>query len=482
MLKKYGRFVSCTEFAVLNKTILQLLHVEQYKDDRIFGNSKVQIESLFTDDADGKRYDTNVTLKDDDKIKPISISATTKTPITMDIIIPYIKKNMKDEGLLFNEKVISYDIADEKDDDSFYYTKPMVCGSDFVCNTSKYNIIVDSGDYITVYNKAALEQHSLKEIQCIYYIYDSSVVSVNLGPKRDDTSYTIMEFVNGKWKTYESSTIQHQFDICPYINMISYLVDNFEVDGKKIDIEYDEFGLISKGGNSRYECVYKLNDKGEKVIDYIISLHPMFLNQFYNKHHLSTTDTYLWCQDQIIISDDDIIFITRYISELNYEENDKLNKEIKNNESVNNPILSITEIEDYITQEKYEEFFGNSIVTVFGIKWNDRTGIFNSKDNAELTKQLELEIKGQMATTVRDYLCTIYGAEEINNINFESLINFNLKSDNAIIGFNANKEPYYELEFYFDGEKFKDKKFVLYNEFDKFSKLCFHKASIYETE
>ena len=49
MLKKYGRFVSCTEFAVLNKTILQLLHVEQYKDDRIFGNSKVQIESLFTD-------------------------------------------------------------------------------------------------------------------------------------------------------------------------------------------------------------------------------------------------------------------------------------------------------------------------------------------------------------------------------------------------------------------------------------------------
>ena len=144
--------------------------------------------------------------------------------------------------------------------------------------------------------------------------------------------------------------------------------------------------------------------------------------------------------------------------------------------------LSITEIEDYITQEKYEEFFGNSIVTAFGIKWNDRTGIFNSKDNAELTKQLELEIKGQMATTVRDYLCTIYGAEEINNINFESLINFNLKSDNAIIGFNADKEPYYELEFYFDGEKFKDKKFVLYNEFDKFSKLCFHKASIYETE
>ena len=76
----------------------------------------------------------------------------------------------------------------------------------------------------------------------------------------------------------------------------------------------------------------------------------------------------------------------------------------------------------------------------------------------------------------------LYGAEEINNINFESLINFNLKSDNAIIGFNANKEPYYELEFYFDGEKFKDKKFVLYNEFDKFSKLCFHKASIYEAE
>ena len=146
MLKKYGRFVSCTEFAVLNKTILQLLHVEQYKDDRIFGNSKVQIESLFTDDADGKRYDTTVTLKDDDKIKPMSMSATTKTPITMDIIIPYIKKNMKDEGLLFNEKVISYDIADEKDDDSFYYTKPMVCGSDFVCNTSKHNVIVDSGD------------------------------------------------------------------------------------------------------------------------------------------------------------------------------------------------------------------------------------------------------------------------------------------------------------------------------------------------
>ena len=65
----------------------------------------------------------------------------------MDIIIPYIKKSMKDEGLLFNEKVISYDIADEKDDDSFYYTKPMVCGSDFVCNTSKYNIIVDSNIY-----------------------------------------------------------------------------------------------------------------------------------------------------------------------------------------------------------------------------------------------------------------------------------------------------------------------------------------------
>ena len=56
-------------------------------------------------------------------------------------IIPYIKKNMKDEGLLFNEKVISYDIADEKDDDSFYYTKPMVCGSDFVCNTSKHAFI-----------------------------------------------------------------------------------------------------------------------------------------------------------------------------------------------------------------------------------------------------------------------------------------------------------------------------------------------------
>ena len=86
MLKKYGRFVSCTEFAVLNKTILQLLHVEQYKDDRIFGNSKVQIESLFTDDADGKRYDTNVTLKDDDKIKPMSMSATTKIQLLSGIL------------------------------------------------------------------------------------------------------------------------------------------------------------------------------------------------------------------------------------------------------------------------------------------------------------------------------------------------------------------------------------------------------------
>lgn len=66
--------------------------------------------------------------------------------------------------------------------------------------------------------------------------------------------------------------------------------------------------------------------------------------------------------------------------------------------------------------------------------------------------------------------------------NFEELVNMHLRSDNAIIGYTAGKTPYYELQFYFDNGAFDGRKFVLYNEFDKFSKLCFHEATIYETE
>ena len=483
MLRNYGRFVSCTEYAALNRDLLQVIHVEQYKNDDLLGNSKVQVDSFFTSDSDGKRYQTSVRGIDKDTSDIINFNISSYAPVGMDNVVKMIKKS-KNKGIVLDSKIITYDPA--SNDEDLSYHKSLKCGIDFDINTDKSNVIVDDGDMISIYktNNLTTEEaiRSQNNLQEVYYIGDSYVVSIDIEDRK--VKYIITEFKDGECVTHETSNLENIFDICPDIKMISSIIDFIDVNNSesRIDIEYDEFGIVSKSSDNsvRYESVYYKPDNGDKKsLDHIISLHPLYLNPFYTKNHFST-NRHLWCQDQIIISDDDIIFVTRYISELSDEENKTLLDKIKESESINHPILDIIEVENYIIDENDMSNFATTQVTnAFGINWSDSTSVFNGNDNAKMCDQLEREIRGQMATTVRNYLFNVLGGTDDN---FEELVNMHLRSDNAIIGYTANKTPYYELQFYFDNGAFDGRKFVLYNEFDKFSKLCFHEATIYETE
>ena len=339
-LKNFGDIISTEEYIIdkENKVVAQF----NYKGKDIetkytYGN--ILISATYIKDDNNERNEVVIKqkTKKSEKIANITFNSAPR-------VLPlYAYKNIiedifsdKSKDVVLTAKKYTYESSTSKSEKDFDVS--------ITCNNTDVTLTFDI-DYEVLVDGRVVIARKGKEKEILYIIGDKSYKKIenNCSGNIDTITYVDFSYPDEP-KVITFNTFDVNDNILAFISHYMVLPYAMNVDGGiDVQFDYDTYGLLYSSSlhNVLNEGIY-LDDKC-KNLDYKISIHPLYYDDFNNELIYGNN---LYCLDQIENESERFIKATRRVYKIDDSKLEELDSLLKDAEYSDHPVADLISFDD----------------------------------------------------------------------------------------------------------------------------------------
>ena len=339
-LKNFGEIISTEEYIIdKEKKVVAQFNYKGKDVETKYTTGDILISSTYIKDDNNERNEVNIKQKTKKSGKIANLifnSAPRVLPL-------YAYKNIiedifsdKSKDLVLTAKKYTYESSTSKSEKDFDVS--------ITCNNTDVTLTFDI-DYEVLVDGRIVIARKGKEKEILYIIGDKSYKKIenNCSGNIDTITYVDFSYPDEP-KVITFNTFDVNNNILAFISHYMVLPYAMNVDGGINDqFDYDAYGLLyfSSLHNVLNEGIY-LDDKC-KNLDYKISIHPLYYDDFNNELIYGNN---LYCLDQIENESERFVKVTRRVYKIDDNKLEELDSLLRDAEYSDHPVADLISFDD----------------------------------------------------------------------------------------------------------------------------------------